>query len=403
MNQTIEFMMRIKIKKQQMIRRNILLIALNFMVLSTFVLNAQAVYNGTDRHVFTTPYGTIDVGPRSSTWAHIYTDRSKFIFNKALWVQGGILSTYSTADLWLQTNGTTRMKILNSNGNVGIGSSSPATLLHLKKGSSGGSPHSYADLTLEDNDHGMITILTPNNRTSYFGFADQDDDYVGGMQYRHDTNMMTFRVNNHSSDMVINQDGNVGIGYSDPGTVKLRVNGNIRGQGGISVESGGSYKVSMNGTADGYIVGRDNALQQKFRITSNGDSWLNGGDVGIGTSSPDAKLAVNGDIHAQEVKVDLVGWPDYVFDENYNLPTLEEVQDHIEEKGHLINMPSANEIEANGLVLGEMNKLLLEKIEELTLYTIQQQKEIQEKEDMIYGLVSRLEIIENKLQKQNNE
>ncbi|BFP40636.1 hypothetical protein FGF1_14810 [Flavobacteriaceae bacterium GF1] len=110
-------------------------------------------------------------------------------------------------------------------------------------------------------------------------------------------------------------------------------------------------------------------------------SLLPNGNVGIGTANPGAyKLAVNGNIHAQEVKVDLVGWPDYVLKEGYNLPGLEEVEQHIREKGHLINIPSAAKVKENGVHLGEMNKLLLEKIEELTLYTLQQEKRIKELE-----------------------
>ncbi|WP_418498521.1 hypothetical protein [Flagellimonas sp.] len=95
------------------------------------------------------------------------------------------------------------------------------------------------------------------------------------------------------------------------------------------------------------------------------------GNLGIGTSDPgDYKLAVKGKIRAEEIKVE-TGWADYVFEEGYDLPSLEEVEKHIKEKGHLINIPSAKEVEENGIELGEMNKLLLEKIEELTLYLIQ--------------------------------
>ena len=111
--------------------------------------------------------------------------------------------------------------------------------------------------------------------------------------------------------------------------------------------------------------------------TQNGsDISYSSGNVGIGTSNPGAwKLAVNGNIRAKEIKVE-TGWADYVFEDNYSLPTLEEVESHIKEKGHLINIPSAKEVEENGIQLGEMNKLLLEKIEELTLYIIQQEKRI---------------------------
>ncbi|MGY3793776.1 hypothetical protein [Aquimarina sp. 433] len=75
-------------------------------------------------------------------------------------------------------------------------------------------------------------------------------------------------------------------------------------------------------------------------------------------------------------------WPDYVFEDAYELPTLRQVENHIDQKGHLINIPSAAEVEQNGIQLGEMNAKLLEKIEELTLYTIAQEKKLdyQEKE-----------------------
>ncbi|MHC0445103.1 hypothetical protein ACWA1F_06815 [Flavobacterium sp. 3-218] len=104
---------------------------------------------------------------------------------------------------------------------------------------------------------------------------------------------------------------------------------------------------------------------------------MDSGNVGIGTSSPDSKLAVNGTIHSKEVKVDMYGWPDYIFKKEYDLPTLAEVENHIKEKGHLENIPSEEEVLKNGIQLGEMNAKLLQKIEELTLYLIDQNKSIE--------------------------
>lgn len=117
----------------------------------------------------------------------------------------------------------------------------------------------------------------------------------------------------------------------------------------------------------------DDELVESMRIHANGN-------VGIGTTKPTAKLAVNGKIHTKEVRVDLnlSDWADFVFEKEYNLPTLKEVENHIKEKGHLKDIPSAKEVEQNGIYLGEMDSKLLQKIEELTLYTIAQEKDIKE-------------------------
>jgi len=98
------------------------------------------------------------------------------------------------------------------------------------------------------------------------------------------------------------------------------------------------------------------------------------GNFGIGIDSPTEKLAVNGNIRAKEIKVETANWPDYVFAKDYSLPSLAETEKHIKEKGHLQGIPSAKEVEANGIDLGEMNAKLLQKIEELTLHLIEKEK-----------------------------
>ena len=111
---------------------------------------------------------------------------------------------------------------------------------------------------------------------------------------------------------------------------------------------------------------------------NNQDVYYTDGNVGIGITTPDEKLAVNGNIHTKEVRVDLTGWSDFVFEKEYKLPTLKEVEKHIKEKGHLKDIPSAKHVEENGILLGNMDAKLLQKIEELTLYILQQQNKIEQ-------------------------
>lgn len=112
-----------------------------------------------------------------------------------------------------------------------------------------------------------------------------------------------------------------------------------------------------------------------------------GGFVGIGTSKPKEKLSVNGNIRAREIKVEVTNWPDYVFRKSYDLKSLTEVEAFVNKHGHLPEIPSVGEVEVEGVSLGEMNKLLLKKIEELTLYLIEKDKKIE-------ALDKRIQLIE---------
>ncbi|MBT1710988.1 hypothetical protein KK062_22285 [Fulvivirgaceae bacterium PWU5] len=112
------------------------------------------------------------------------------------------------------------------------------------------------------------------------------------------------------------------------------------------------------------------------------------GNVGVGTSVPDTKLAVKGIIHAQEVRVDLnVPGPDYVFEPDYSLMPLTVLENYLKANKHLPEVPSAKTMEQDGVKLMEMNMILLKKVEELTLYIIELEKENKRQNDAINKLV----------------
>lgn len=119
--------------------------------------------------------------------------------------------------------------------------------------------------------------------------------------------------------------------------------------------------------------------------------WVtNNGRTGIGTSNPQEKLAVKGKILAEEIKVTTASadWPDYVFKSNYILSSLRETEKYIQKNGHLPDVPTAEEVESDGVSLGHMNKILLKKIEEMTLHLI-------EKDKVINRIMERLEKLES--------
>jgi hypothetical protein len=189
--------------------------------------------------------------------------------------------------------------------------------------------------------------------------------------------------------------GNVGIGTTSPG-YKLDVTGSGRFTMGTYVYDGQPFGVvSTSG-----VTWANNTLI--YKGYNNGDfaeilvpggsiypaniRLLQNGNVGIGTSTPDQKLTVNGTIHSREVRVDLnVPGPDYVFEPDYQLMELSKLKAYLDKNHHLPEVPSADQMAKDGLNLGEMNTELLKKVEELTLYVIEKDKQLTEQNEKIIG------------------
>ncbi|WP_082994807.1 MULTISPECIES: hypothetical protein [Aquimarina] len=134
----------------------------------------------------------------------------------------------------------------------------------------------------------------------------------------------------------------------------------------------GNYPARMN-----FRIGGTSTCCGITRMTIDGQT----GNVGIGTTNTGShRLAVEGSIGAREMVVEAGTWSDFVFYDDYKLPTLKEVENHIKENRHLKDIPSASEVQENGIFLGEMDAKLLQKIEELTLYIIEINKRVDELE-----------------------
>lgn len=133
---------------------------------------------------------------------------------------------------------------------------------------------------------------------------------------------------------------------------------------------------SLQSTSEAFRIYDNSKTAERFRIDPSGN-------IGIGTANPGThKLAVNGSIRAKEVVVD-TNWSDFVFAPDYQLRSLEEVELHIAEHGHLPDVPSASVIESSGLSVGEAQKIMMQKIEELTLYVIELEKRSQSQQRLI--------------------
>ena len=330
---------------------------------------------------------------------------------------------YSNSDFY------NRLVIRGNDGLVGIGTSNPTSLFHISSLTSGD-----AILTLEadtDNnneaDNAEIRFIQDGGLVNGFiGFEGDANTrspgtianaFILGSEDVGNTRPIQLIVKDEVK-MTVTSD-KVGIGTTAP-SQKFHVSGSGLVRAMVESSDNHAYFVVEGAAGKGSFVdyyrkgdGRiwhtglrngNNNFEFRYQNQPSVLTLTGDGNVGIGTNTTGGhKLAVEGTVISREIKVQPTGWSDFVFDSNYQLPSLEKVQEHINKKGHLPDIPSESEVVSNGINLGAMDAKLLQKIEELTLYLIQQnealkaqQEQNQTQQQLIEQLQQKISNLENK-------
>ncbi|HJW27646.1 MAG TPA: hypothetical protein VJ508_00170, partial [Saprospiraceae bacterium] len=280
-----------------------------------------------------------------------------------MWNIKGLINSSNTNDrLNFDHDAVGTIFTLTGDGNVGIGNSNPTT-----KFSVNGSTWPLQELKVNTSEYSSLRF--ENQNTGYW-------DVAGKIGTTNSQDRLNFYHDAAGNVMSITGEGKVGINNINPSTT-FSVNGSTWPLQELKVGNNGYCSLRFSNQNSGYwdVAGIINASNTDDRLNFYHDGAGNimtltgGGNVGIGTTSPTYKLSVNGTIRAKEIRVE-TGWSDFVFEDDFRLRPLEEVQKYIQENKHLPDVTSASEIQANGLPVAEVMTEMMQKIEELTLYVI---------------------------------
>jgi len=295
--------------------------------------------------------------------------------------ESATIGTTSLHVLGLSSGGNDKMLIW-PDGHIVVGN-------NIGLGSSSSRGHSRTAASSE------FTMRTPINSGGWEHIGGDDEiivrEAIGGVSAAIGTSTNhTFRLMTRDTGRVqILDDGRVTISpnnYAPQGQLTVYTKNN---ENGIVQVGGDGQIIAMR--IGGSSAGIGTYTPHIMRIIANGIAAINidpAGNIAMGLNDPlpGYKVSINGSVKAKELVIETIGWPDYVFEKDHSLLPLNDVAQFIQQHKHLPNIPSAAEIETNGLGVGEMQKKMMEKIEELTLYLIQQQKTIEELQENVAEL-----------------
>lgn len=302
-----------------------------------------------------------------------YSDAYKIGAYDGLWYNSGgnvgnvIGSSNPGHDLSINVGGADA-HIFESSGNVGVGTTSPSRKLHVHA-ASGTSYMIISDAASVSSDDGLRMGMNGS------GAAYIINDYNSSLNLGTNgtTHMRVTSVGDVDVDENMFVDKQVGIGTSTP-SHKLHINADLD-EDVVRFQANGATKFNISSDG-GTNIGTSGEVAPVNGLYVNEELLVNTTTIATGYM-----VNVDGKIICEELKVqDSGSWPDYVFADEYELRSLEEVEAHITAKSHLPGVPDAATVKEEGIMIGEMQKLLMEKIEELTLYMIDADKRIKQLE-----------------------